>query len=207
MSSKVTRPLSRTRGTTESPDSSANLAVVVLGFFHSGLPTLTGILERLGVHVDSLPFQRLNKRLLEANGSEWLKPPIEGVDSNRLAGQFDQPITDQVQRHTDHLMWGWVDPVNMLTLPVYRQNFINRRQPYKIIYIARELEITAKLLAVSESGMSVAYARILAQAYRQWATKALHQEPDKSRWWLIDYEQLATDRDTVTHELHTFLRE
>lgn len=134
--------------------------VVVVGMHRSGTSMLSRLLENLGVfmgrdltgNAESLFFQSLNRYIIEEAGGDWVnvKPVFEHLQSQ-----------DFVQRHADRLIniliekrglrrfhgefrfftwslgfstpWGWKDPRNTVTLPIWLAVFSRLR----VIHIVR----------------------------------------------------------------------
>jgi len=150
-----------------------NPPVIVIGMHRSGTSLLCRLLEQLGLFVgrdtehnsESLFFQAINRWLLHQAGGRWDNPdPIDALlDSRELS---DLAAEDMQQRlHSPEarmylgmggylrhrgidsslpFAWGWKDPRNTYTLPLWLRLFPDAR----VIYIERHgVDVAASLRA------------------------------------------------------------
>jgi len=119
---------------------------------------LAGCLHRMGVEMEdqeSHPetdgihpkgmwerkqFEIMNDKILERAGGDWQNPPpeknIKGLlDNTKLADEIRHLI-----RKTQKPLWGWKDPRNALTIPVWHPHLVN---PYYIM-LRRNIESIVK---------------------------------------------------------------
>jgi len=109
--------------------------VVVLGMHRSLTSGVAEGLHRAGIHMgeemlgktksqptghwEDKEFLHLNEQLLEAAGGSWRNPPSRAA-LHAIAGQFERRIQRMIaKRNAAHDPWGWKDPRNGLTLPLY----------------------------------------------------------------------------------------
>jgi len=143
--------------------------IIVSGMHRSGTTLLSNILLRYGVfmgskndtNVESLYFQRINRWLLSCLGSSWNNPK----SFNSLSDDDMMILTDRIMKSlnssgNNYLYfgfkkkllgynfssinnWGWKDPSNTFTLPVW----LNIFPKAKIIFIIRHpLDIALSLI-------------------------------------------------------------
>jgi len=131
-----------------SPEMGRQNIVCVLGMHRSGTSLLTRILNLIGVylgpehdmsqpkfgnprgHWEQSEIMLLNDAILKAFGGSWDAPP------NFPPGWECAPLLDDVKQRTQTFiqdtfgeaeMWGWKDPRNCLTLPLWQQLLPNMR--------------------------------------------------------------------------------
>jgi hypothetical protein len=113
--------------------------IVVLGAHGGGTSLVAGLLRALGVQThpnmkgriknyhtyEDADFMRLNIRILKAAGGDWKKPPPQ-QRINGKAALFAPQIKKLVAKKKAAL-WGWKDPRNSLTAPLYHPHLPNPR--------------------------------------------------------------------------------
>lgn len=133
--------------------------IIVVGMHRSGTALLARLLAKCGVFMgaklsnnfESLFFQNLNREIMDIFGCNWshidefpaAKTLQEGIPT--ILAALGQKIIDGI--HADHFglmakgpdsaaprLWGWKDPRNCLTLPIYKQFFPDAR----IVFIHRD---------------------------------------------------------------------
>ena len=132
--------------------------IIVIGMHRSGTTLFTRILSDLGVFVgpevspnfEDVNFQEINRQLLARVGAHWANP---GPFLSRLK---DPQFVQQTARFAETLLagystqytiapdqlWGWKDPRNTLTLPVWLHLFPEAR----VIHIIRNgIEVALSL--------------------------------------------------------------
>lgn len=152
--------------------------VLVIGAHRSGTTLVTNCLEKAGMFVgaeldpnnESCYFLKLNEWMLSQAGCRWDRP--EGFCS--VLGQKE--ILDNIIDQVDHMMqvpsaeeylgkkpdsksrgifdlsesWGWKDPRNTITLPVWLNIFPDAR----VVHVYRHgVDVAASLVARSEAVM------------------------------------------------------
>lgn len=135
--------------------------IIVAGMHRSGTTMLTRILCSLGIYMgrrlsenaESRFFQQLNRDLLVDTGGDWfdIRPATEIIQSTefvqRHASQLEEQLFNRgrladflgkwqwfiVWVGQDALRWGWKDPRNSITLPIWLEVFPDA----KIVHIIR----------------------------------------------------------------------
>ena len=145
--------------------------VIIIGMHRSGTTLLTKMLESCGIfwggkkdeYNESIVFQSTNEKLFAMAKATWDNPePIDSLFSDpRLEEEatslirttlddgffnkyfIDQrPFRFQTLVTEEHAMWGWKDPRNIFTLPVWIDFFPDAR----IVHIVRNgLDVSASL--------------------------------------------------------------
>lgn len=142
--------------------------LIVIGMHRSGTRLLAGILDRLGVFMgadcqgdsESVTFMRINEAILHQCGAFWSEPMsahfvLAQPDSvKQLAAGARETLAAELEKYTAQSGWhpgptpeetppfGWKDPRNTFTLPVWRQVFPNAR----VIHIVRHgVDVAASL--------------------------------------------------------------
>ncbi|NNE99096.1 MAG: sulfotransferase [Pyrinomonadaceae bacterium] len=161
--------------------------VIVLGMHRSGTTLLSLLLQELDVHMgadlcsetlESFSFMRMNDKLLKEADANWYKTRAmwnvlkdeRKVDllAADLRNQLGLGLLGEYWEEDKHgnapkRIWGWKDPRNTVTLPIWRKIFPDA----KIIYIVRNgIDVAASLvkrnLQESESQKSTGFkARVL----------------------------------------------
>jgi Sulfotransferase family len=127
--------------------------IVVIGMHRSGTRLLVEILDRLGVFMgadvqadsESVTFMGINEQILHQCGAFWSEPMsahflLAQADAARqLAANAGEALAAQLQTYAGPSGWqlgtdpnklrpfGWKDPRNTFTLPVWRHVFPNLR--------------------------------------------------------------------------------
>ena len=144
--------------------------VIVLGMHRSGTSLVSRLLEGLGVfmgrhkdvHHEAIFFKMLNRLILEQVGATWDRPePIADLleDESALA-VVRTAVEEQIRGprvlsylgvgwyvrywnvHNFPLLWGWKDPCNVFTLPVWRSIFPDSR----LVVVRRDIEPVVRSL-------------------------------------------------------------
>ena len=139
--------------------------IVVMGMHRSGTRLLVDVLDKLGVFMgddrqadsESVTFMLINEGILHDCGAFWCEPmSAHFVLSNsdtvtQLAAGAREALAAQLERYAGpHLRarpmelpaFGWKDPRNTFTLPVWKQIFPNLR----VIHIVRHgVDVAASL--------------------------------------------------------------
>lgn len=127
-----------------------NDPIIIIGMHRSGTSLVAKILYELGVHIgieldinnESICFMNINKRLLQNQGAHWAKPEpfvsqihneIFLKDNSRKALHLLNQWIDSYGKVEDNQIFGWKDPRNTLTLPIWLEIFPHA----KIIHIIR----------------------------------------------------------------------
>ncbi len=147
-----------------------NAPVIVLGMHRSGTSLVARLLEGLGVfmgrdkdiHHEAIFFKTLNRLVLEQAGAAWDRPePIADLleDEGALA-VIRTALEEQIRGprvlsylgvrwyvwyrdvHSFPMPWGWKDPCNVFTLPVWRTIFPDSR----LVIVRRDIEPVVRSL-------------------------------------------------------------
>ncbi len=143
--------------------------VIVLGMHRSGTSMIARMLDKLGLFVgadvqgdhESLFFMRLNETIFQAAGASWDYPAkvasclaephqveeqaaqlgrlLKGPTIEQYLGATPETSAARAKRKRP---WGWKDPRNSYTLPVWRRIFPEAR----IVHVARNgIDVAASL--------------------------------------------------------------
>ena len=142
--------------------------IVVIGMHRSGTRLLVDVLDKLGVFMgadrqgdaESVAFMLINEGILHQCGAFWSEPMsahflLEQPDiAAQLAASASDALSAQLDRYAGPSGWhletptaelpafGWKDPRNTFTLPVWKQVFPNLR----VIHIVRHgVDVAASL--------------------------------------------------------------
>jgi hypothetical protein len=142
--------------------------LVVIGMHRSGTRLLVDVLDRLGVFMgvdrqgdsESVAFMLINEAILQQCGAFWSEPmPAHFVLSQadaveQLAARAREALAAQFDQYAGQSGWhrpapakelppfGWKDPRNTFTLPVWKRVFPNLR----VIHIVRHgVDVAASL--------------------------------------------------------------
>ncbi len=141
--------------------------IVVIGMHRSGTRLLVEVLERLGVFMgtdrqgdaESVAFMLINEGILQQCGAFWSEPMSahfllsQPAAVEELAGAARQALEAQLEQYVGKSGWhrkaanewppfGWKDPRNTFTLPVWQRIFPSLR----VIHILRHgVDVAASL--------------------------------------------------------------
>ncbi len=141
--------------------------IVVIGMHRSGTRLLVDVLDRLGVFMgadrqadaESVAFMLINEGILQQCGAFWSEPMSahfllsQPAAAEQLAASARQALEAQLEQYVGPNGWhrrsasdwprfGWKDPRNTFTLPVWRKVFPNLR----VIHIVRHgIDVAASL--------------------------------------------------------------
>lgn len=129
--------------------------VIVIGMHRSGTTLLSRLLAEMGVHMgadttgqtaESVFFRDLNNSILEQASANWFEPEPSGnriedkgwqeAACTRLEEAIRSNLFGQYVGHDKHVQsqqWGWKDPRNTITLPLWLRLFPGA----KVIHIVR----------------------------------------------------------------------
>jgi len=124
--------------------------LIVIGMHRSGTSFIARLLSELGVHVgraldshhESICFKRVNRQLLWDQGAHWARPApflrrLADPQFVREAAQRAVALLEQwgdlYGEVAEGEPWGWKDPRNTLTLPVWLEIFPSAR----ILHVVR----------------------------------------------------------------------
>ncbi len=206
--------------------------IIIVGMHRSGTSLLAHILTEMGLHIgnqldmhnESVLFKYINNRLLVDVGASWFHPePFltklerEGfvvAQAERAFQLFEKDISQygQVKLKGN---WGWKDPRNILTLPIWMRVF----PAAKVINIERHgIDVSLSLQRreikripywllglTKEKGM---FPPTLRTGYKLWhrylqIAQSLHNH--HPRWMSIRYEDLLLEPEKNIVDLQKFL--
>lgn len=159
--------------------------VIIMGMHRSGTALVTSILDQFGLFTgkkkdenrEALFFQRLNEWALIQSGGAWDNPEtfryiLESGELTGLVVSFFRESCETARAASywgnSHLLsggkfkktdcpWGWKDPRNTFTLPVWREIFPEA----KIIHVYRHgVDVAASLTARVNKSLSSAPMRL-----------------------------------------------
>ncbi len=145
--------------------------IIVIGMHRSGTSLLVRLLSELGIHIgqeldvhhEAWCFKDTNKDLLALAGAHWAKPQpfVTALATDGFAARCRELLDACLERRlpsygdaTQAPAWGWKDPRNTVTLPVWLERFPS-----------------AKLIHIVRDGLDVALS-LHRRALRQWLGKA-----------------------------------
>jgi len=170
--------------------------IIIIAMHRSGTSMVTRALEELGlfmgwrkdVNDESLFFMRLNDWLLDQTGHGWDRPPEVGKwpAAEGMAEKFESTLRAALsglrsaeywgparvfQRWVSHdhrVEWGWKDPRNTVTLPVWLRIFPDA----KVVHIRRHgLDVANSLQTRNEMLKRQRKDRKWQPRYRPWAMR------------------------------------
>lgn len=124
--------------------------VIVTGMHRSGTSLIARILSELGIHIgidldvnnESRCFKNVNMRLLQDQGAHWIEPEpfVSRLDNGMFVRENAAKALHLLDRWIgtygeveNGQLWGWKDPRNILTLPVWLDIFPDA----KVIHVVR----------------------------------------------------------------------
>lgn len=132
---------------------------IIIGMHRSGTSLVAQVLEKSGIFMgvvkdhnyESVPFLSLNQHTLWAADANWLEPKVpskEHYKSLTGAEMFYEHFKTYGWLRQNLLKlkspaWGWKDPRNTFTLPMWLEQFPKA----KVIHVIRDKQAVAKSLA------------------------------------------------------------
>ena len=186
--------------------------LIVLGMHRSGTSLVARLLSDLGLHMgrrldihhEAVAFKNVNRSLLARVGAHWANPgPF-------LTALGDSDFLEECRRYAIAALaesvesygmseismgWGFKDPRNTLTLPIWRSCFPEA----KMLYIYRNgLDVSLSVHRremrrwVNRSSEKRMFPPTIAAAYRLWAlyVEAVQIEKKGDHWLSMRYERL-----------------
>lgn len=213
--------------------SATRAPVIVIGMHRSGTSLVAKILSELGVYIgaeldrhnEAMCFKHVNQELLRSQGAHWAKPEpfvsklgdcafleqklgLALVSLERWAPSYGEIDADQA--------WGWKDPRNTLTLPVWREIFpearvihvvrngldvalsLGRREPRRLLRLLRRRPMRDEVMVPPT----------IARGYALWSSYmhiALDLESHGSPWLTLRYEDIVSNPHPAVAALIQFL--
>ncbi len=118
--------------------------LIIIGMHRSGTSFITRLLSELGVYVgraldshhESICFKRVNRQLLWDQGAHWARPEpfLRRLADPQFVREGAQRAVALLEQWRDLYgevaegeLWGWKDPRNTLTLPIWLKVFPSAR--------------------------------------------------------------------------------
>lgn len=196
-----------------------NDPIIILGMHRSGTSLVAKILFEMGVHIgikldihnESICFKNINKQLLQNQGAHWAKPEpfvyqiyneiFVNENSHKALHLLEQWI-DYYGKVEDNQIFGWKDPRNTLTLPIWLKIFPQA----KVIHIVRNGIDVALSLYRREirryfrlRGENHMFPPTIATGYRLWKKYlqiGLALESRCTKWISLRYEDIISRPQT-----------
>lgn len=191
--------------------------IVVLGMHRSGTSLVSRMLDSVGVHMgddlesnhESLSFQSVNRWLLSEQGASWTRPApaLRAFRDEATVGAVAEAAAG-IWSETPHTFgdpgetgaWGWKDPRNTITLPVWASIFPDAR----VVHVVRSgIDVALSLqrrelrsFKVFRGGVEVLRPPFLRRCFRLWDvyTRAAERLENRVRDFArVRYEDLTAD--------------
>lgn len=212
-------------------DKSYSLPVIVIGMHRSGTSLIAGIMASLGVHIgdvldihnEAVCFKEINRALMLEEGGNWARPePFIGKLANEafVANKANQALQllgkwgEDYGVVRDNQLWGWKDPRNTLTLPIWLSIFPNAKVIHAIrdgLDVALSLYRRALKHCVSRSQEKRLFPPTVLRGYRLWKQYLdiglEHETRFRSTvsWKTVHYEQMISQPTKQIESLCSFL--
>lgn len=206
--------------------------IIIAGIHRSGTSLLARILAEMGLHIgtkldshrESVLFKRINNQLLKESGATWNSPEpfldnlkeeafVES-QAQRALSLFQEGIREYGEVETG-CGWGWKDPRNILTLPIWLAAFPDA----KVIFIERHgIDVALSLqrrefrripyALVGRAKETLMFPPTLRTGYQLWclysrAARDLQQK--YPNWISIRYEDLISEPKKHMTTLQKFI--
>lgn len=201
-----------------------NSPIIVIGMHRSGTTLVAEALNKSGIFMgvfrehngEALHFLSLNQQILAAAGADWINPSTPKNDqdlpftANQLYAEHIKAVSQNPWRlRACHAMrWGWKDPRNTFTLPVWLKLFPNA----KVLHVVRDgMAVAQSLKARNSISGEVHDARLdeLAFNFRLWekyvAQGISYRDLLHNNYHQIKYEALVENDNSELITLNRFL--
>jgi hypothetical protein len=188
--------------------------VIVIGMHRSGTSILTSLLERGGMYAggswldenhESIYFSRANRAMCGegpylVHDFGWTAPKSDEFIAARrgYAERAARNVSAFFAERRGERVWGWKDPRNALTLPVWLSIYPNA----KVLHVVRDGRAVALSLAERDS-LDVAFGLALWAHYASRAETAMERLPE-TQCLSIRFEDLAATPADVLAQLYAF---
>jgi hypothetical protein len=188
--------------------------LIIIGMHRSGTSIVTRLLERAGLFAggawvdeneESIYFSRANRAMCGegpylVHDFGWTAPKSDAFIAERrgYAERAARKIGAFFADRTHQRQWGWKDPRNALTLPVWLSIYPNAR----ILHIVRDGRAVAVSLAKRDD-LEVSFGLALWGHYAARAEAAMQPVPDE-RKLSLRYEDLAAEPLPTLERLFAF---
>ncbi len=201
--------------------------IIVIGMHRSGTTLVAKLLNELGVfmgreldfYYEAKCFQNINKKLLAAQGAHWAKPQpfIDAIKNESVSKAGKSIMKDLLETYSesygkskDSGIWGWKDPRNTLTLPLWLQIFPDA----KFIHIVRNgLNVAVSLYQrdilywIKKSTEKRLFPPTIPTSFRLWeiyVRQGLKHERKNSKILRIHYENLLSNPEKYVRIIAEF---
>lgn len=196
---------------------SRRTVVCVLGMSRTGTSLTTRLLNLSGVYLgpeegllkprpanpegfwEHFRIMRLNEQVLKTLGGNWRSPPEMPAgweQSERLAAEREQAVALLQETFSGHELWGWKDPRNSLTLPLWQRLLPDARY---VICLRNPVDVAASLEARDEIALEDGFALWL-----RYVASALVNTSRRPRVF-VSYEEYFDDCQPVAQRLARFI--
>ena len=209
--------------------------IIVIGMHRSGTTLTTRLLEDLGISMgtkqgintsEDLFFQKLNELLLQLSNATWDNPnsisrvlqnqdfniALTKVITHKLTKHNSIQLSPKSSKDVKNNMWGFKDPRNTYTLPIWLNIFPNA----KVINVVRNGQsVVSSLLNREEKnlrrGKSLSLVSLIPSlSLDLWAEYAMTAHKNCSRlsndkYLEIRYEELLESPETTIQQIIKFL--
>ncbi len=188
--------------------------LIIIGMHRSGTSIVTRLLERGGLYAggswldenhESIYFSRANRAMCGegpylVHDYGWTAPKSEEFIAARrgYAERAARKASAFFADRTDQKIWGWKDPRNALTLPVWLSIYPNAR----VLHVVRDGRAVALSLAERDD-LEVSFALSLWAHYAARAESAMESLPEGRRM-SVRFEDLAASPTEALARLYTF---
>jgi hypothetical protein len=188
--------------------------LIVIGMHRSGTSIVTRLLERGGLYVggswldenhESIFFSRANRAMCGegpylVHDFGWTAPKSDEFIMARrgFAERAAEKPKAFFAERAGEAVWGWKDPRNALTLPVWLSIFPGAR----VLHVVRDGRAVALSLAARDS-LDVSFGLALWGHYAARAERAMEPLPEDRRM-SVRFEDLAADPQGVLARLFLF---
>ncbi|REJ84681.1 MAG: sulfotransferase [Acidobacteria bacterium] len=210
------------------PSSRARQPVLVIGMHRSGTSMVARLLEEFGVAMGGVgqpnwedpQFKRANQALLARSGADWARPrafleALAIVDGdNAEAGDemlaVAQRCVEAIDPRRQCGPWGWKDPRNTLTLPVWLRLFPAARVVHVVrngFDVALSLQRRERRYWVRRRDERPTFLTLRGcfELWRLYLELGLGAESSSRRSLRVRYEDLARADDETVEKLAAFV--
>ncbi len=195
---------------------------IIIGMHRSGTSLVTKILEKSGIFMgvikdhnfEAMHFLSLNQQALWAAGGSWLQPIVPKKIHHRTIPAKElyrehfriNTLGQRLQNFWKNPDWGWKDPRNTFTLPMWLELFPNA----KVIHVYRDGEEVARSLKKRNNKPGEVYDARLnnldfnRQLWQLYLEQARSYENLGHRYIEIDYADIVAGNKVAIAKLEKF---
>lgn len=198
---------------------------ILIGMHRSGTSMLAKVLDEAGIFMgvvkdhnyEAIHFLSINQRSLWASDANWLEPRVPYKDEWKLIPKKELyqehfKLTTRMQKLKYAFFakaWGWKDPRNTFTLPMWLSLFPKA----KVIYLKRNPDAIVKSLHSRNTMVGEVYDKRLEDLHfcreltEKYQTKAAsYAQQLGSRFIEVSYEELVAHNALEIKRLEKFTR-